>query len=149
MSVTSTPSSPVYYVTSSVTVTCTVELNSAVLESDLSLLMVSAQLTHPNGTILSLSNTTRGITFTYTTQINSFRRSDSGNYLCTATVSPLPSNSFLSGGGSQSGTLEVAVGEAIDLTLELIPYSGKLSREKTFTNFAIFQPSAKVFSTKF
>ena len=31
----------------------------------------------------------------------------------------------------------------------IIPYSGKLSREKTFTNFAIFQPSAKVFSTKF
>ena len=30
-----------------------------------------------------------------------------------------------------------------------LPYSGKLSREKTFTNFAIFQPSAKVFSTKF
>ena len=29
------------------------------------------------------------------------------------------------------------------------PYSGKFSREKTFTNFAIFQPSAKVFSTKF
>ena len=27
--------------------------------------------------------------------------------------------------------------------------SGKLSREKTFTNFAIFQPSAKVFSMKF
>ena len=33
--------------------------------------------------------------------------------------------------------------------IELIPYSGKLSREKTFTNFAIFPPSAKVFSTKF
>ena len=30
-----------------------------------------------------------------------------------------------------------------------IPCSGKLSREKTFTNFAIFQPSAKVFSIKF
>ena len=30
-----------------------------------------------------------------------------------------------------------------------LPYSGKFSREKTFTNFAIFQPSAKVFSTKF
>ena len=30
-----------------------------------------------------------------------------------------------------------------------IPYSGKFSREKTFMNFAIFQPSAKVFSTKF
>ena len=31
----------------------------------------------------------------------------------------------------------------------IIPYSGKFSREKTFTNFAIFQPSAKVFSMKF
>ena len=30
-----------------------------------------------------------------------------------------------------------------------IPYSGKLSREKTFTNFTIFLLSAKVFSTKF
>ena len=27
-----------------------------------------------------------------------------------------------------------------------VPYSGKLLREKTFTNFATFQPSAKVFS---
>ena len=33
--------------------------------------------------------------------------------------------------------------------VKLIPYSGKLSREKTFTNFAIFQPSSKVFSMKF
>ena len=31
----------------------------------------------------------------------------------------------------------------------IIPYGGKLSREKTLTNFTIFQPSAKVFSTKF
>ena len=30
-----------------------------------------------------------------------------------------------------------------------ILYSRKLSREKPFTNFTIFQPSAKVFSTKF
>ena len=30
-----------------------------------------------------------------------------------------------------------------------IPYSGKFSREKSFTNFAVFQPSAKVLSTKF
>ena len=29
-----------------------------------------------------------------------------------------------------------------------ILYSGRLSREKTFTNFTILQPSAKVFSTK-
>ena len=30
-----------------------------------------------------------------------------------------------------------------------IPYSGKLSREKTFANFEVREPSAKVFSTKF
>ena len=31
----------------------------------------------------------------------------------------------------------------------LLPYSGKLSREKTFTNFAVLEPSTEVFSTKF
>ena len=30
-----------------------------------------------------------------------------------------------------------------------VPYSGKLSREKTFMNFEVREPSAKVFSTKF
>ena len=30
-----------------------------------------------------------------------------------------------------------------------LPYSGKLSREKTLTNFAALEPPAKVFSTKF
>ena len=29
-----------------------------------------------------------------------------------------------------------------------LPYSGKLSREKTFTNFADLMPFVKVFSTK-
>ena len=31
----------------------------------------------------------------------------------------------------------------------LIPYSGKLSREKTFTNFAVLDLPTKVFSSKF
>ena len=35
------------------------------------------------------------------------------------------------------------------LSLEHIPYSGKLSREKTITNFEVWEPSAKVFSAKF
>ena len=30
-----------------------------------------------------------------------------------------------------------------------VPYSGILSSEKTFVNFADFRPSAKVFSAKF
>ena len=31
----------------------------------------------------------------------------------------------------------------------ILPYNGKLSREKTFTNFVILQLPTKVFSTKF
>ena len=31
----------------------------------------------------------------------------------------------------------------------LYPYSGKLSREKMFTNFTVLEPPAKVFSSKF
>ena len=32
--------------------------------------------------------------------------------------------------------------------VEYVPYSGKLLREKTFTNFADLLPFVKVFSTK-
>ena len=94
---------------STVTVTCTTELNSAVLESDLTLLMVSAQLTHPNGTMLNLSNTMRGTTFTYTTQLNSFGRTDSGNYTCTAEVRPQQTTIYLTGTGALSDTVKIAV----------------------------------------
>ena len=106
MSVTSSPSDPVS-VTSTVTVTCTVKLNSAILESDLSLLMVTAQLTHPNGTVLSLSNSVTGTTFTYTTQLNSFRRGDSGNYTCTATITPQPVATYLTGTGVLIDTVKI------------------------------------------
>ena len=33
--------------------------------------------------------------------------------------------------------------------MKVIPYSGKLSREKTFADFAVLELSAKVFSAKF
>ena len=114
VSVTSNPPSPVH-VTSSVTVTCTVELNSAILESDLPLLMVSAQLIHPNGNMLSLSNTMRGTTFTYTTR---FGRSDSGRYTCTATVRPDPPSTYISGSGSGTSTIEIITIPGAYLTLE-------------------------------
>ena len=35
------------------------------------------------------------------------------------------------------------------LEVQHIPYSRKLLREETFMNFAVFEPPAKVFSTKF
>ena len=96
VSVTNIPSSPIS-VASTVTVTCTVELNSAILESDLSLLMVSAQLSR-DGTPLALSGPiVTGTTFTYTRRFESFGRSDSGNYTCTAIVGPQPTATYLSG----------------------------------------------------
>ena len=102
---------------STVTVTCTVELNSAILQSDLTLLMVSTQLTHPNGTMLSLSNTIRGTTFTYTTQLNSFGRSDSGNYKCTAGVRLQPIATFLMGSDSRTSTAKITTIPGVYLTL--------------------------------
>jgi len=36
-----------------------------------------------------------------------------------------------------------------DLYMNTVPYSGKLSREKTFANFTVLWLYAKVFSTKF
>ena len=109
MSVTSDPSSPVNHL-STVTVTCTVELNSAILVSEVSMLLVSAQLSHPNGTMLSLSNSTTGITFTYTAQLNSFQRNDSGNYSCSATIEPQQTATFVSGSDSVTRTAEITIG---------------------------------------
>ena len=94
-----------------VTVTCTVELGPSVVESDLSVLMVDAQLSR-NGTPLTLTApTVAGTTFTYTIQLNSFGRSDSGNYTCTATVRPQPSSTFLTESGEQSNTARITVGK--------------------------------------
>ena len=36
-----------------------------------------------------------------------------------------------------------------EFLLYRVPYSGKLSREKSFVFFAVLEPSVKVFSTKF
>ena len=92
-----------------VTLTCTVELGPSVVESDLSVLMVDAQLSR-DGTPLNLTGpTVAGTTFTYTIQLNSFGRNDSGNYTCTATArsqSPLP---YISSSGTTSSSSMVRV----------------------------------------
>ena len=94
-----------------VTFTCTLVLNSTIEMSEVSsLLTVSTQLTHPNGAMLSLSSTTTGITIIYTTTVNSFGRSDSGNYTCSATVGAQPSAMYLTGIDDSSDALEVTTG---------------------------------------
>ena len=95
---------------SPVTLTCTVDLSTAV---DVPV-TVNAQLSAPAGVTITsvtnsvMENTTR---YTSTAMVESFGRIQSGEYTCTATIAS--SNSFLSSSSSRSGTLRVTTGEAI------------------------------------
>ena len=99
----SDPVSPII-VGSAVTLTCTVELGLAVVDSDLSLLMVEAQLTRDGTTLTLTGPKVTGTTFTYTIQLDSFSRNDSGKYICTATVTPQSTSSYLTGSAVLSKT---------------------------------------------
>ena len=92
--------------------TCTVELGPAVMESELSLLMVSAQLSR-DGTMLNLTGPTMtDTTFTFEAAVNSFNKSNVGNYTCTATIRPRPSSTFLTGiGQMESLPFEIIIGK--------------------------------------
>ena len=99
VTITSSHSNPVP-VGSTVTVTCTVEMSPSVTEADLSLLTVDTRLSKDSGDPLDLTSpTVTGTTFTYTIQVDSFDRTDSGNYMCTAAVRPQPSSTYLTGSG--------------------------------------------------
>ena len=86
-------------------------MNQNVLPSELSLLMVNAQLTRPDGSVLDLSDPViSGTNFTYTAQVNSFGDSNVGNYTCTATVRPQPFMIFLTGTSELSNTATIIIG---------------------------------------
>ena len=98
---------------SNVTINCTVELDPAITESELALLMVDAQLSR-DGTPLALGDpTVIGTTFTFTTQLHSFRRTDSGNYTCNATIRPHPASSYLTGRGTLLNTTRITTGSEL------------------------------------
>ena len=83
-------------------------LNS-IREEDLSLLNVSAQISR-NGTILSqTSQSVDGTIFNFGATVNFFSQSDIGNYVCTATVTPLPS-SLTGMGQRESEPFEIIIG---------------------------------------
>jgi hypothetical protein len=91
-------------------------LNSAIVASDVSLLLVDTQLSR-SGTPLTLTGpTVTGTTFTYTIQFNSFGRSDSGNYICTATVRPQPTMGTLYHAGNEmlSSVINIRAGKIIE-----------------------------------
>ena len=97
---------------STVIVNCTVKLNSIILVDDLRLLNVSAQISR-NGTVLmQTSQSVDGTTHNFEATVSSFGESDNGNYICTATVTPLPSSTFLTGiGQAESEPFEIIIGK--------------------------------------
>ena len=82
------------------------------MDSEISLLMVDAQLIRPNGAMLKLSHPDlSGTTFTYSTLVKSFSDSHVGNYTCLATVRPRPSSPYLTESNELSGRIELGIGE--------------------------------------
>ena len=75
-------------------------MNQNVLTFELPLFVVTARLTSPDGSVLDLSNPViSGITYNFTTEVNSFGDSDVGDYTCTATVRLQAFSPFLTGMG--------------------------------------------------
>ena len=93
---------------STITLTCMADLDPAI---DVPV-TVNIQLRDPaGGTLTATTPSVSGSTYSSMATITSFGRDQSGVYTCSATVSPSPSNPFLSGSPSQSETLRVTTGE--------------------------------------
>ena len=108
--------SSIVIIGSDVMLTCTIELNSAILGFELSLLMVSAQVYKDEETLLALTGPiVTGSIFTYTTQLKSFERNDFGNYTCIATIEPQPTLTYLIGTTVLSNTLIIKTGKLTHL----------------------------------
>ena len=109
MVITSTLVSPIRPVGSTVTLTCTVYLSPLV---DVPV-NVSARLSTPSGVTVTpvtnsvMDNTTRYIS---TFMINSFGRSQSGEYTCTATVELVTANPLVIGGAGVTGMDGINIG---------------------------------------
>ena len=96
------------------TLTCTADLDPAI---DIPV-TVNIQLRDPAGrTLTTTTPSVSGSTYSSMATISSFGRDQSGLYTCSATVSPSPPSSFLSGSSSRSGTLRVTTGGAVILHL--------------------------------
>ena len=112
--------------------TCTVELGSAVMESELSLLMVDAQLFRDETPLNLTSQSVTGTTHIYRVVVSSFSESNVGNYSCNATIGPQPSTFLIGTGQLVSSPFEIIIGKlpciciyaCLNLNLELyrIPF---------------------------
>ena len=95
---------------SDVTLTCTLKLNSAVVASEILLLMVNVQLLRDGIPLALTGPTIRDTTFTYTRRLESFGRSDSGNYTCMASVGPDPALTYVTGNETLSTAVNIKAG---------------------------------------
>ena len=99
VTITTEPQGRIQSVGSDITVICIMELSAVIVESDLSLLAVNVRL-YKDGALLREAlpdHTMSSTTFTYTTRLNSFEGSDSGNYICRASVGPNDERLYLVG----------------------------------------------------
>ena len=96
---------------SNITLTCALKLSSSILDSEIFLLMVDVQLFRNGSPLPVFGPIVNGTTYIYTTQLNSFQRSDYGSYNCTATVRPRPTSIYLIGTEVLSNTLTIIPGE--------------------------------------
>ena len=107
---------------------CVIEFSPAVVESDLRLLMVDTQLSRDGTTLPLTGPVVSGTTFTYTTQLNSFGRNDSGNYSCTATISLGQTPHLVENKTVTSDNLKVSTGCLIACLFELVIYYSLIHR---------------------
>ena len=105
-----------------VTINCTLEFGQLVMESELSLLIMDVQLSRKGTyTMRNLSDSNpliSGTTLTYSTVVNSFSRSDSGNYSCVVTIRSHPNleqpSSYYLNGTGKSVSIQVLITTGIE-----------------------------------
>ena len=107
ITLTSSEVNSIQVIGSDVILTCAVELNSAMLGPEIFMLQVDTQLSRDGIQLAFNGPTVTGTTFTYTTQLSSFQRSDFGNYTCTATIRPRSTSTYLTGIDVLSDTLAI------------------------------------------
>ena len=106
----SNKTNPIHPVGSDVNLTCIVELNPTII-NNVSLLTADIQLSRNENPLALIGMLTRtGTTITYTTQLNSFGRNDSGNYTCTATIRSQPTTTHLTASSSLTNSAKISTG---------------------------------------
>ena len=100
-----------------VDVICTVEFDPAVVGTNLSLLMVDAQLSR-DGTMMALTGPNiPGTRFIFSSQIMSFEMCNVGDYICTATVSLRSAQTYITGNATATGRVRIDIASKNKLVL--------------------------------